>query len=60
MAEQCFKKKGTNPPVCGVHNVRLVTKQLPGGLIAPGYEGFAFLVCPVSGVVLSDEPQSEN
>jgi hypothetical protein len=60
MAEQCFKKKGTNPPVCGVHNVRLVTKQLPNGLIAPGYKGFTFLFCPVSGVVLSDEPPSEN
>ena len=55
MAKQCFKKKDSNPPVCGVHNVPLVNKQLPDELIAAGYQGFTFLVCPVSGEVLNDE-----
>jgi hypothetical protein len=60
MAEQCFKKKGSNPPVCGLHNVRLVTKHLPDALIASGYKGFTFMVCPLSGTVLSDEPPSRD
>jgi hypothetical protein len=55
MAEQCFIKKDSNPPVCGVHNVRLKLKQLSDGLIASGYKGFTFLVCPISGTVLNDE-----
>jgi len=55
MAEQCFRKKGSNPPVCGVHNVLLVQKQLSHELFAAGYKGFAFFICPVSGAVLNDE-----
>jgi len=55
MADPCFIKKGSSPPVCGVHNVRLMRKQLPDELIASGYGGVTFLVCPVSGAVLNDE-----
>lgn len=55
MAESCFIKKDSSPPVCGAHNVRLISKQLPVELIASGYKGFTFLVCPVSGAVLNDE-----
>jgi hypothetical protein len=55
MAEPCFTKKGSNPAVCGLHNERLVKKQLPDEMIASGYKGFAFLTCPVSGAVLDDE-----
>ena len=40
MAEPCFIKKDSSPPVCGVHNVRLTMKQLPDELIASGYKGF--------------------
>jgi len=54
MAELCFIKKDSSPPVCGVHNVRLIMKQLPDELIASGYKGFTFFVCPVSGAVLND------
>jgi hypothetical protein len=55
MTGQCFRLKNSDPPVCGVHNVRLERKQLPIELIAAGYKGFMFLVCPVSGAVLNDE-----
>jgi hypothetical protein len=48
-------KKGSNPPVCGVHNVRLVHRRLTAALIASGYKGFKFLICPVSGAVINDE-----
>jgi hypothetical protein len=55
MKKRCFRKKGSNPPICGVHSVPLVQKQLPDELIAAGYRGFTFLVCPVSGEVLNDQ-----
>ena len=48
---------GLNPPICGVHNVPLVRKQIPDELIASGYKGFTFLVCPVSGAVLNEEAE---
>jgi len=54
MAEQCFRKKDSNSPVCGVHNVPLVQKQLPAEMIGAGYKGFSFFVCSVSGAVLND------
>jgi hypothetical protein len=55
MAKQCFKKKDSNPPTCGLHNVRLLRKRLPNELIAAGFKPFTFLVCPVSGEVLNDD-----
>jgi hypothetical protein len=55
MAGQCFKKKDSDPPVCAVHNVQLVSKHLPSELIAVGYTSFTFLECPVSGEVVDDE-----
>jgi hypothetical protein len=55
MAERCFMKKNSNPPVCGAHNVRLELKPVSDELIASGYKGFTFLVCPMSGTVLNDE-----
>ena len=55
MPAQCIKKKGSNPPVCGVHNVQLVRTELTVEMIAAGYKGFTFLVCPVSGTVFNDE-----
>gem|GEM_PF-2128234 len=54
MAEPCFSKKDSNPPICGIHNVPLVSKQLPAEMTGGGYKRFAYLVCPVSGSVLND------
>jgi hypothetical protein len=55
MTSPCIRKKGSDPPVCAVHNVQLVRKELPTEMIAAGYKGFTFLVCPVSGTVLNDD-----
>jgi hypothetical protein len=44
MSEPCFIEKDSNPPVCGVHNVKLVELQLPEGMIASGHKAFTFLV----------------
>ena len=58
--ELCHRLKDSNPPVCGVHNVPLVRKQLPHELIASGYKGFTFLACPVSGKAINDEATSSS
>jgi hypothetical protein len=47
--------KGSNPPICGVHNVPLVQEELPDDMIAAGYKAFTFLVCPASGQVLNEQ-----
>jgi hypothetical protein len=54
MAKSCFKKKDSNPPVCGVHKVPLVNAKLPYELLTTGLKDITFLVCPVSGEVLTD------
>jgi hypothetical protein len=48
-------KAGSRPPICGVHNVELVRRQLPVEMIGAGYTGGDFLLCPVSGTVLDKE-----
>jgi len=55
MTKPCFRKKGSEPPVCEVRNVQLVRKELSAEMISSGYKGFTFLVCPVSGTVFDDE-----
>ena len=55
MTKPCIRKKGSKPPICEVHNVQLVWKELPSEMISSGYKRFTFLVCPVSGTVLDDE-----
>jgi hypothetical protein len=54
MAKSCFIKKDSNPPVCGVHNVRLVQHQTSSEQIMGGVGNFTFLVCPVSKQVIED------
>ena len=60
MVEQChcFRKKDSDPPACGIHNVPLVRKQLPDELIATGFKAFLILVCPVTGMVLDEDAKS--
>lgn len=54
MAEHCFTKKVTNPPVCGVHNVPLRQIQVTIDGNAPGLGQINCLKCPVSRVVALD------
>jgi hypothetical protein len=48
----CFRKAGSDPPVCEVHNLQLVQKELAAEMILAGYTSMNFLVCPVSGAVV--------
>jgi hypothetical protein len=50
MVNSCFNEKESNPPVCAVHRVPLLERQLPDETIV-GCKGFTILVCPVSGTV---------
>jgi hypothetical protein len=57
MAEQCIKKQGSNPPICGVHNAQLVQTEVRIDQYAPHtpHNSASCLRCPVSGAVISDD-----
>jgi hypothetical protein len=57
MTTQCFPKKGSNPPVCGVHDVPLVKHETSREAIAGGVGNLTFLACPVSGQAI-DNPST--
>jgi hypothetical protein len=54
MAEQCFEKKVSSPPVCGVHNVPLKQSQVSIDGNAPGLGQITCFKCPVSQAVALD------
>jgi hypothetical protein len=57
MTEQCFVKKGSDPPACAAHDAQLQQHQSSERLETYRYGDFTFLMCPVSGQVVDD---SEN
>jgi hypothetical protein len=54
MPIQCFTKKGSSPPVCGVHSVPLIEHESTDDSITSRFGDFIFLVCPISGQVIED------
>jgi hypothetical protein len=60
MAEQCFKKKGSLPPVCGMHNVPLVQSQVPIDRDSPELGQITCLRCPVSRAVALDAQRFQS
>ena len=54
MREQCFSKKDSNPPVCGVHQVAVVQRQIPIDAFAPGLGRVTCSICPVSRSVVRE------
>ena len=54
MVKPCFKTKGSNPPVCGIHRVPLARRQSSEIPSLSKFADFAFYVCPVSGYVVRD------
>jgi hypothetical protein len=54
MAAACFKVKNANPPMCGVHNVKLVLSDLPIDPNAPHLGHITGYVCPVSRQLVTD------
>jgi hypothetical protein len=59
MAESCFKKKNTNPPACGVHNVALVEDRVSIDSNAPGLGKITCYRCPATGTVVPDGKRSQ-
>jgi hypothetical protein len=55
MAKQCFIKKGSNPPICGVHEMELTLDQLSIDPQVPQLGRITCLICPASGIVVKDE-----
>lgn len=54
MAEHCFRKKDSNPPLCGVHNVLLVEGEASIDPLAPYLGSVTCLICPISRLVVLD------
>ena len=52
MPARCFRKKDSNPPFCGAHNVPLVQHRSSEHSVVSELGDFVFLVCPVSGQVV--------
>ena len=44
--DHCFQEEGSNPPVCGVHNVLLVQSEVPIDPYAPYLGHVTGYVCP--------------
>jgi hypothetical protein len=59
VTELCFIKKNSNPPACGVHDVRLKQHQSSEDFSTLKFGDFPFLMCPVSGQVI-DEPKKSD
>jgi hypothetical protein len=59
MRQRCFVKENSNPPICGVHGVKLVRDQVLIDANAPGLRPVSCQACPVSRIVL-DDPVNSN
>jgi hypothetical protein len=54
MAEPCFRMKSANRPMCGVHNVKLVQRDLPIDPNAPHLGHITCYFCSVSGQLVTE------
>jgi hypothetical protein len=50
----CFRKKNSNPPICGIHGIALIENQLPIDPNAPQLGYIIGYVCPVTQQVVTD------
>jgi hypothetical protein len=54
MAESCFKKKVSDSPVCGVHNVEIVQRTIWIDSNGPQLGHITCYICPVSRAVVRE------
>ena len=54
MPVQCFQQKDSDPPICGVHHVHIVQRQIPIDQFAPGLGRVICSLCPVSDSVVQE------
>jgi hypothetical protein len=55
MRQQCFSRNDANPPVCGVHQVPVVQRQISIDPHAPELGRITCSMCPVSRAVIQEE-----
>jgi hypothetical protein len=60
MEELCFKKRNSDPPVCGVHHVELMQKRIPIDPNAPELGRILCNLCPVSQAIVLDHDRSSD
>jgi hypothetical protein len=61
VAELCFIREDSNPAVCGVHNVMIVSEMVPIDVNNARRLGKVLCqLCPVSRVVVDDAPKKRN
>jgi hypothetical protein len=53
-AKRCFVQVGSDPPLCGLHHVRIVEREFSGEQLPAGFGNIKACVCPVSDVVVPD------
>jgi hypothetical protein len=58
MAVQCFQKRNSVPPACGVHGVLLVRERVSIDPNAAHLGTVTCLKCPVSEAIISDGADS--
>jgi len=54
MGPRCFRKKASNPPAGGLHNVELEQRVIAIDENAPHLGRVTCVVCPVSDAVVED------
>jgi hypothetical protein len=54
VTERCFKKKDSDPPLCGIHHVPLIESETTIDVLAPFLGSINCLTCPVSHMVVLD------
>jgi hypothetical protein len=54
MREPCFRKRESNPPVCGVHEAILVAKVVSIDANLAGLGLVACMICPISLTVVRE------
>ncbi len=54
MPSHCYQKAGSDPPVCGLHNVRLVSSKIEVDVNHPGLIIIDCYRCPKSGMVVKE------
>jgi hypothetical protein len=52
MTEQCFKRKDSDPPVCGVHNVPLAPWDELSDISEPSGGLISYFRCPTSDALV--------
>jgi hypothetical protein len=58
MPQQCFSRKDSYPPVCAVHKVAVVQKQIAIDANVPSLGQVTCNMCPVSHMVVREPARS--